>query len=469
MTVARSVRTQLTLFAGLTLFYFSAGKLGLSLAFVHASATAVWAPTGIALWALLVFGYRLWPAILLGAFLVNVTTAGTAATSLSIAVGNTLEAVVGAYLVNRFANGRQVFDRAHDVFVFAGLAVIVSTMVSATWGVTTLAASGMAQWRDWGSIWWTWWLGDATGNVVVAPLLVLGSVERGGVWNKRKILEAVALSTAVLVVGFAVFGGLVLPGTKNYPLEFLCIPLFIWAAFRFGRREAAATVFVMACLAIWGTLRGFGPFARPSPNESLLLLQAFVGVSAIMTLALATVIAERKEVIEQLHRLASSDPLTGLPNFRHLCSVLDREITRSGRTERPFVVLFFDLDDLKGINDRQGHLAGNHALCRLADVLRHSCRALDTPARFGGDEFAVVLPETAETEARRVMQRIGEQLNAQDQDPTISVSVGLAMYPRDGSTADQLLARADQSLYRDKKATDRDVTQRRRPSPIHLA
>ena len=132
-----------------------AGKLGLSMAFLHASASAVWPPTGIAIGALLVGGSRLWPAILVGAFVVNITTAGSFVTSLGIATGNTLEALVGAWLVNRFAGGRHVFERARDVFKFAGLAAGVSTMVSATISKTfsliassvgtgaTLACSGL--------------------------------------------------------------------------------------------------------------------------------------------------------------------------------------------------------------------------------------------------------------------------------------------------------------------------------------
>src|SRR5207237_6126454 len=146
--------------------YFIAGKLGLMLASLHASASPVWPPAGIALAALLLFGYRAWPAIFVGAFLVNVTTAGSPGTSFAIAAGNTLEALVGAWLVNRFAGGRRVFDRAVDVFKFDGLAAVLATMVSATIGVTTLAVAGYASWSDYRSIWLTWWLGDAVGALV---------------------------------------------------------------------------------------------------------------------------------------------------------------------------------------------------------------------------------------------------------------------------------------------------------------
>src|SRR5918993_4347835 len=143
--------------ATLLVIYVLAGKLGLHFAFVHASATPLWPPTGIALAMLILGGYRLWPVVFVGAFVVNVTTAGSVATSLGIAAGNTLEAVVAAYLVHRFANGREAFKRPKTIFAFAACAGLVATAVSATIGVTSLALGGYAPWRAWGEIWLTWW------------------------------------------------------------------------------------------------------------------------------------------------------------------------------------------------------------------------------------------------------------------------------------------------------------------------
>src|SRR6266550_4300207 len=154
----------------LTLLYFLVGKLSLKLAFLHASASPVWPPAGIALAALIVLGYRVWPAIFIGAFLVNATTAGNILTSLCIATGNTLEGICGAWLVNRFAGGRHVFDRPQDVFKFA-CAAAVSTLISPTFGVTSLALETFADWSRYGAIWTTWWLGDTAGDLIVAPFI----------------------------------------------------------------------------------------------------------------------------------------------------------------------------------------------------------------------------------------------------------------------------------------------------------
>src|SRR5213594_3211575 len=119
----------------------------------------------VAFAAFVLLGYDVWSAVLAGSVLVNITTAGSAATAIGIAVGNTLEGVAGAYLVNRFARGRRAFDRPQDVFAFTVLAGIVSTTIGATVGVTTLAFTGLARWAEYGAIWWTWWLGDAVGDL----------------------------------------------------------------------------------------------------------------------------------------------------------------------------------------------------------------------------------------------------------------------------------------------------------------
>jgi integral membrane sensor domain MASE1 len=144
--------------------YVLAGKLGLDFASIHASASPVWPPTGIALAAFLLLGRGVWPAIFFGAFLVNVTTAGSIASSLGIALGNTLEGIVGATLVERYASGRRVFDRAQDIFKFVALAGFASTTLSASIGVVSLVLAGYARWADSGAVWLTWWLGDAAGS-----------------------------------------------------------------------------------------------------------------------------------------------------------------------------------------------------------------------------------------------------------------------------------------------------------------
>lgn len=276
-----------------TVVYFIAGKLGLQLAFLNASASAVWPPSGIALAALLVLGYRAWPAIFIGAFLVNLTTAGNVPTSLGIATGNTLEAVAGAWLVHRFAGGTEVFDRAQGVFTFA-LAVVVSTLISPTLGLTSLALAGFANWPDYGAVWLTWWLGDMTGDLIVAPLVILWSVAPTRRWDRAATVEVISLLLLLFVLGQMVFGGWLPISAKNYPIALICGAIVIWTAFRFTQRETATGIFILAALAVWGTLRGYGPFVMETGNQSLLILQTSTAVLIVTAMALAAAMAERR-------------------------------------------------------------------------------------------------------------------------------------------------------------------------------
>jgi diguanylate cyclase (GGDEF)-like protein/PAS domain S-box-containing protein len=170
----------------------------------------------------------------------------------------------------------------------------------------------------------------------------------------------------------------------------------------------------------------------------------------LTTLISAFDLTKRKQVEAQAQLLAVTDPLTGLGNYRRFLDVLHAEIERSGRTGRPFAVLLLDLDGLKKINDRYGHLIGSQALCRLADVLRVFCRCIDTAARYGGDEFAVILPETTAVAAGLVASRIRRRLATDSLEPPLSASIGVAVCPQDGETIEALLRAADRELYRMK-------------------
>ncbi|HXI84297.1 MAG TPA: MASE1 domain-containing protein [Verrucomicrobiae bacterium] len=291
--VSRGVVSDLAKITALALVYFVAGKLGLKLAFLNQSATAVWPPTGIALAAVLLLGYRVWPGIWLGAFLVNITTAGSIATTICIAGGNTLEVLLGVWFVQRFAGGWHAFDRARGIFQFVLFAAGLSTMVSATIGVTSLALGGFARWENYAAIWTTWWLGDAVSALTLTPLIIVWSKTPVRQWDYQRISEAALVFGVAVAISVIGFGEPLAASVNRYP-RFLLYPAVLWAAYRFGQRGAITTAVAISGIAIWGTLRGFGPFASGDANDSLVMLQIYISTLTVTNLVLGAAISERR-------------------------------------------------------------------------------------------------------------------------------------------------------------------------------
>ena len=253
---------------------------------------------------MLLFGFRLWPGLFVGAFLVNVFTAGNVLSSLGIAIGNTLEAVVGVWLLQQIANGIRAFDHAYDVFRFA-LALAISTVISATIGVTSLALCGFADWKNYGPIWVTWWMGDFSGAIVFAPVLILFL---GYPWRHLNLLrdsEVAILFVLLAILSEIVFGGWFNVSTLNYPIAFILGPIIAWTAFRLTPRETATSMFALSAISIWGTLHRFGPFVRSDENQSLLILQSFNVLTTITAVALAAGMSERRRAEAALEQQRS--------------------------------------------------------------------------------------------------------------------------------------------------------------------
>ena len=288
----------------LAVVYFCAAKASLLLALPPGYATAVWPPSGIALAAVLLFGKRIWPGIWIGAAAVNFSVQGAPLLCTLIATGNTLEAVVGAALMRRYIGTHGEFESGEAVFMFVALSAL-SALIAATIGSVSLTVTGSLPPADFSSNAWTWFQGDASGMIILTPLILTWRLRSWQQWPRLQVLEAVGLAGSVLFVTTVVFAS-----DAHLPLTFLPLSFVVWAALRFDQRAVTSVVFAISAIGVLATLQGLGPFVVPSVVSNFLLL-TYTSTLAITGLALSAVIDQRKRaqlaVRSRVEELQSSE------------------------------------------------------------------------------------------------------------------------------------------------------------------
>ena len=276
------------------LAYVIGAKAGFTLAFTTKQVTAVWPPTGIALAALLLWGYRVWPAIWVGAFAVNWVSAEPIWTAAAIATGNTLAPVFGTFLLRRVGGFENALERVRDVLLLALFGSAIAMAVSASNGVIQLALARIIPWNALPSVWWVWWAGDAMGVLFVTPLLLTWTTS---IQRKERAeggtLELTILFIALLVSCWVSF-------LSDFPLRFSIYPFIIWTALRFRQRETSGAIAVICGIAIWATQHGIGPWTSGSLDSRLVQLDSWMSVLAITGLVLGAIVAERRAARDQL-------------------------------------------------------------------------------------------------------------------------------------------------------------------------
>ena len=275
----------------LAIIYVVAARLGLVIDSVASFATLIWAPTGIALAALIAGGTRMWPAVFAGALVINLWTGAPVLAAFGIAFGNTLEAVVGAAAVRRIAGFRSSLDRVQDVMGLILVAAILSTTISATIGVGCLELAGAIAPSEVVVARRAWWLGDLVGALVVAPLLLVWLTARPRRVSRRRATEAALLVATVLGVNAYIFGGVAAGRPVSFEQTYLVFPPLIWAALRFGQFGAVTASFLTTIVAVWGTVAGHGPFASAVVSQGLFALQTFIAVATATFLVLGALVA----------------------------------------------------------------------------------------------------------------------------------------------------------------------------------
>jgi diguanylate cyclase (GGDEF)-like protein len=400
-------------------------------------------------------------AILLCTFLVGVlylrqtAIAGSPQTYLYLEMGGTLLSF--CYAANALVRFRGTHDRTALILAFGFvLSGIIET--AGYFGLNESLASGTLALSKVPVGW-------MVGRTLLAVLLLAAiAVERYMPTARQPSKETAAALLVVAVAAYLTSAAfLAAPAAPvaeatnllSRPWDLLPAGLFLIAAESFRRRlkkddckKNPASVFdyslfLVASLNVICHLSA--AFSRQLFDGPFFLAELSKTFSYVIMLSGA--LLDQARLFEQVRSMAVTDPLTGLANYRRLISVLEAEVDRSRRTQRPFSVVLLDMDGLKTINDHYGHLTGSRALVRLGKILRTHSRAIDTAARYGGDEFAVVLPEAGKDIASRVVSRIRERLAGEPEHPALSVSAGVAAFPEDGDTPEKLLGAADNALY----------------------
>lgn len=370
--------------AAVALVYFGAARFGLSLAFSTKQVTALWPPTGIALAALLLAGLRVWPGIFIAAFAINALVGDSIVVAAGIAVGNTLGPVIAQFSLARLAGFDPSLARVRDVLALIVWGAVLGAAVSASNGVATLVLGRVIPWSAYGSVWWVWWIGDAMGILVFAPLILSWATKPVPTWNRAQLVEFAVLFAGLVLASLVALTGTFIQTATPFQLQYAVFPFIIWAGLRFSTRATGLAVALVTGLAVWGAIHDRGPFATGNLDQRLILLEMFMAIATVTGLILSAVNSERTRADEALHR--AHDQL-GERVAERTAELAAANVILAQKNEEVEAFVYIVSHDLRApLVNLQG----------FSSELERSCGALEASLR------PVSLPETT----RRTVQTI---------------------------------------------------------------
>jgi integral membrane sensor domain MASE1 len=326
------------------LLYVAAATLGLHFARLSQQLTLVWPPSGIGIAAILLFGTRIWPALAIGSILATVMDGESLQFAVMASTGNLLEALLGAYVLRNAIRFHCDLGRVRDVLGFVLFGVAIAAMVGATFGTAALGVNGIVPWSDAGRAWRSWWAADAMGILVVGALLLSWSVRSEQPWTIWRTYEAAGLVLSLILVVLPINGG-VLPAEFSQSLLFLSFPFVIWAALRFGQRGTTGVIALTIAMAIWGTLRGGGPFAEQSVNVAVVFFYGYTSAVAVTGLLLGAATTERRRSADELQRIGFNLEI----RVNERTAALQEELARRQRIQEDLQEALASVKTLSGL------------------------------------------------------------------------------------------------------------------------
>jgi diguanylate cyclase (GGDEF)-like protein len=479
----------LTLNLLIAIAYAIGVKLSNEFATLPGGVASVWFPSGMTLALVYLLGNRVLLGIsggsILGISLIllkidpPISIFNFLLINAGCALGNCLQPLIATYLIKKFAKHKNIFSHVDTVLLYI-VAAIFSPIVSAKIGITSLCLAGLVPWNNYYISWLTWWIASAIAHLIFTPTILLYNKSRK-VERRLNTWKVGLMLVAILLVSLASF-------RYNYRVEYLLLPILIWTVSRCGKFSASLLVSVVSLIAIFSSVQGYGFCNNRSPNGTLLLLQSFIAVFALVSLIVSAVTDERREaqlllmqsienlesqVIErtaklqqsetslkqanlELEKLVNLDALTQIANRRCFDDRLRFEWERLSREQQPMSLLLLDIDYFKRYNDYYGHQVGDNCLKAIAQTVEQTLyRPADLVARYGGEEFVAILPNTDLDGAIIVAEQIRSAIanleiphQNSDISDRVTVSVGItSLIPNPEQKSSTLIQQADVALY----------------------
>lgn len=427
------------------MLYYATGKLSLLFAYEYALVTvSVFIPEGIALAAVLIYGKKILPGIFFGQLMLAFDSLGVLGPSLGIATANTLEAYLAYYLFSYFSLDKRLHN-IKDVFGLFVLVIFVLQPFSALAGVSNLWYFNIVETQAISQTLFSWWFGNTIAQLLITPMLLLLY------FNKQHITIKALVFSIVFFIFYTYFLEVTLSIENVSLLLSLTLPLTIYLSTR-NLSYATVATFVLVFASLLMSYFNMGTFTRAHSTYANLIDLNFFMLSHVILVPLVGILFRQKEkAIQALHSIAHYDPLTALPNRNLLHEALHHTIYLHEKYGQQSAVCFIDIDKFKEINDSLGHRAGDEALKKVASDIKNVIRPDDTLLRLGGDEFILLLnnstPEKTKRKLEKCLEEISKPIPCNGNRLTVSISIGVANCPHDGTDAETLIAAADKAMY----------------------